>query len=174
LVDNLLESASIEIGHFRVSPCSTDLAQIIAECVRIMHPLIDKHEQTINVALPGSLPQVQADPKRIAQVMINLLSNANKYSPDRTEIFLSAKTTDELIRVSVANRGTGIPAERHKSIFQRFSQLDQINNDTQGGAGLGLSVVKAIVEAHGGEVGVEDHPGGGSVFWFTLPMADRE
>ena len=174
LVDNLLESASIEIGHFHVSTCSTDLAQIIDECVMIMHPLIDKHKQTITVALPGSLPQVQADPKRIAQVMINLLSNANKYSPDRTEIFLSATTTDEWIRVSVANRGTGIPAERHKSIFQRFSHLDQINNDTQGGAGLGLSVVKAIVEAHGGEVGVEDHTGGGSVFWFTLPMADRE
>jgi PAS domain S-box-containing protein len=175
LVDNLLESASIEAGHFRVSPRSSDLSEIIAEAIRMTQPLLYKRNQPLTVELPAAIPVVRADPRRTVQVLINLLSNASKYGPDEAEIYVGASVSDEWVRVSVADQGPGILPEHRKDLFRRFSQLDPGNNSggsarhkAQYGAGLGLSVVKAIVEAHGGQVGVDERPGGGSVFWFTL------
>jgi two-component system sensor histidine kinase KdpD len=102
--------------------------------------------------------------------MINLLSNASKYSPLEATIDLGLEATGHTLRARVADRGAGIPAEERANLFSRFVRLSGSATE-QVGIGLGLSVVKAIVEGHGGDVGVEDRPGGGSVFWFTLPLA---
>lgn len=171
VVDNLLESASIEAGRFRVSPRPTSLPDIIAEVTQTLQPLLDRRSQYLTLALPDSLPQVQADPRRTGQVLLNLLFNASKYSPDATEITLAAAVTDSLVRVTVADCGPGIPAEFRTDLFRRFMYDRAAHNQShaQAGAGLGLSVVKAIVEAQGGQVGVDDRPGGGAIFWFTLP-----
>jgi PAS domain S-box-containing protein len=173
LVDNLLESASIEAGHFRVSPRASDLAGVIAEALRMLQPLLDKRGQHLIVELPAAIPVVQADPRRTAQVLVNLLSNASKYGPDQAEIAVSASLSPDgdWVRVAVADRGPGIPPEYRQDLFRRFKRPSQDNDTAQYGAGLGLSVVKAIVEAHGGQVGVDDRPDGGSIFWFTLPGA---
>jgi signal transduction histidine kinase len=173
LVDNLLESASIEAGHFRVSPRPADLARIIGEACTIMQPLLLKRNQTLLVELPASLPIVDADPKRASQVMINLLSNASKYSPDQTQIAIRACLQEDFVRVNVADQGAGIPAEHRERVFHRFARLDPLHVQAQYGAGLGLSVVKAIIEAHGGEVGVDTPTSGGAIFWFTLSLADK-
>ena len=170
LVDNLLESASIEAGHFRVSPRPADLAQLIGEATRIVQPLLDKRGQRLVVELPTTIPVVRADSRRTVQVMINLLSNANKYSPDQTEISVIATVREGWAQVSIADQGPGIPQEQRETVFHRFAYLDTGANGAQYGAGLGLSVVKAVVKAQGGEVGVDDNPGGGSIFWFTLPI----
>jgi len=173
LVDNLLESASIETGHFRVTPRPSSLGEIIAEAIRLMKPLLDKHDQRLAVQLPADLPLVQADPRRTVQVLINLLSNASKYGPDGAEITFGATVSEGWVRVGVADRGPGVPPEHRDALFRRFAHPDPVNDKGQIGVGLGLSVVKAIVEAHGGQVGVEDRPDGGAVFWFTLPAVSE-
>ena len=172
LVDNLLESASIEAGRFRVYPRQTDLGEIIADAMRTMQPLLDKRGQRLAVQLPAAIPVVRADPRRVAQVLVNLLSNASKYGPDDAEIAIGATTADGWVRVTVADRGPGIAQEYRNTLFRRFMSPSPGMNDAQYGTGLGLSVVKAIVDAHGGQVGVDDRPNGGSIFWFTLPMVD--
>ena len=113
---------------------------------------------------------VRADPRRTVQVLVNLLSNASKYGPDDAEIEISAAVRGDWVRVSMADSGPGVPSEYRKDLFRRFMQPDLGNGHAQVGAGLGLSVVKTVVEAHGGEVGIDDREGGGSVFWFTLPV----
>jgi PAS domain S-box-containing protein len=172
LIDNLLESASIEAGRFRVSPRPANLAEIIADVSRTLQPLLARRCQVLKVDLPGSLPQVQADPRRTGQVLVNLLSNASKYGPDATEINLAAMVENDWVRVLVADRGPGISEEFRRDLFRRFmdDRTAHSQNHAQAGAGLGLSVVKAVVEAQGGQVGVDDRPGGGAVFWFTLPL----
>jgi PAS domain S-box-containing protein len=170
LIDNLLESASIEAGHFRVHPRPSSLGDIIVEAVRTMQPLLDKHGQRLVVELPVAVPTVRADSRRTVQVLVNLLSNASRYGPDDTEIEISAAVRRDWVRVSMADSGPGVPPEYRQDLFRRFAQPGLGNNHAQVGAGLGLSVVKAVVEAHGGEVGIDDREGGGSVFWFTLPV----
>jgi PAS domain S-box-containing protein len=170
LVDNLLESASIEAGRFRVSPRPSKLGNIIAEGIRMMQPLLDKRVQRLVVELPAVIPVVRADSRRTMQVLVNLLSNASKYGPDDAEIIVGAAVSEGWVRVTVADRGPGIPLKYRNDVFRRFVYPDTSGDRTQYGAGLGLSVVKAVIEAHGGRVGVEDRPGGGSVFWFTLPV----
>jgi PAS domain S-box-containing protein len=171
LVDNLLESASIETGHFRVHTQPSSLGEIIAEAIRTMQPLSDKHRQHLAVELPASLPAVQADPRRTVQALVNLLSNAIKYSPDEAEIQIRAAVEGNRVRVAVADRGSGIPPEERGVLFRRFAHPNTGYDYAKLGAGLGLSVVKTVVEAQGGQVGIDDRQGGGAVFWLTLPTA---
>jgi two-component system phosphate regulon sensor histidine kinase PhoR len=170
LIDNLLESASIEAGHFRVHPRPSNLAEIVAEAIGMMQPLLDRRGQHLVVELPAAIPVVQADPRRTLQVLVNLLSNASRYGPDEAEIEISAAVRGDWVRVGMADSGPGVPPEYRQDLFRRFAQPGLGNDQAQVGAGLGLSVVKTVVEAHGGAVGIDDHEGGGSVFWFTLPV----
>jgi PAS domain S-box-containing protein len=176
LIDNLLESARLEAGRFDIRPQPSDLGEMIAEAIRIMQPLQDKYGHRLLVELPAAIPIVQADARRVVQVLVNLLSNAIKYSPDRSEIGLvvtAVLSEDEAvlpwIKVAIADRGPGVPANFQTQVFQPFTHPQAAGSAVHHGAGLGLSVVKAIVEAHGGQVGLADRPGGGSLFWFTLP-----
>jgi PAS domain S-box-containing protein len=168
LVDNLLESSSLEAGRFRIYPRPSDLGQIIAEATRTMQPLQAKYGQRLVVELPAAIPLVQVDPRRVVQVLVNLLANAIKYSPDETEIMVQATVSNGWVQVAVADRGPGVPPGYRPDLFRRFIHSGS-EVKAQYGAGLGLSVVKAVVEAHGGQVEVEDRPGGGAIFWFTLP-----
>jgi PAS domain S-box-containing protein len=170
LIDNLLESLSIEAGRFRIRRRSTDLNTVIQEAVRMMKPLLDRRQQKLSIQNPLQISKVNLDPSRLTQVITNLLSNASKYSPIGKEIDLVVeKLADDLVKISVVDRGPGIPPVERSDIFRRFVRLDS-QEGTQYGVGLGLSVVKTIVEEHGGEIGIEDNPGGGSIFWFTLPF----
>jgi PAS domain S-box-containing protein len=171
LVDNLLESASIKAGQFRISPRPSNLGEIIAEAINMMQPLLNKHGQRLALALPANIPAIQADPRRTVQVLVNLISNASKYGPDEAEITIGAAVGANQVKVTVSDHGDGIPPEHRKNLFRRFTRL---GDKAHYGAGLGLSVVKAIVEAQGGQVGLEDRPGGGSVFWFTCPEVSEE
>ena len=170
LVDNLLESASIEAGRFRVNARPANLGKIIAEAIRVMQPLLDKYSQHLVVELPTEMPIVRADWRRTVQVLVNLLSNASKYGPDDSEITVGATLSEGWIQVNVADRGPGIPPEYRKDVFRRFVYPTTNDDKAQYGAGLGLSVVKATIEAQGGQVGVQNRPGGGSIFWFTLSV----
>jgi len=169
LIDNLLESTSIEAGRFNIRRCLTGLEEIIDEATRVMQPLLNRRRQHLSIARPARLPVIYADPTRLTQVLVNLLSNASKYSPMGEEIDLILELVGDDLRVAIADRGPGIPSVERDTLFRRFVRLDT-NDGTQYGIGLGLSVVKTIVQEHGGRVGVDERPGGGSVFWATLPL----
>ncbi len=176
LIDNLLEGASIEAGRFRVYPHSADLLEIIQEAVGTMQPLAQKYNQRLTVTLPEALPPVKVDYRRTVQVLVNLFSNAIKFGPPDGKITLTLEHLPNTIRVMVADQGTGIPPEHQSDLFRQFvnvrpEHIRTGNEKAQHGAGLGLSVVRAIVEAQGGQVGVENRENGGAMFWFTVPLA---
>jgi PAS domain S-box-containing protein len=171
MIDNLIESASISAGHFRVSPRATELEKIVTDTVSLMTPLFQKYGQRLVVQLPEHLPPVIADSKRTMQVLVNLLSNAHKFSPADADICIQAAQEDGFIRVKVTDHGPGIPPDQRAYLFHRLNRLNLMANSPKAGAGLGLPVVKAIVEAQGGQIGVEDCPGGGAQFWFTMKVA---
>jgi PAS domain S-box-containing protein len=174
LVDNLLESANLEAGHFRVSPRPYDLEEIINEAVNTMRPLLEKYGQVAVIDLDGDLPLVQADPRRTVQVLVNLISNASKYGPPDAEIAIHASADGRWVEVRVSDQGPGIPQELQSEVFTRFLYPSSPTDKASVGAGLGLSVVKAVVEAQGGKVGVRNKETGGAVFWFRLPVGEEE
>jgi PAS domain S-box-containing protein len=174
LIDNLLEGASIEAGRFRVSPQPTELGEVITKATTTVRPLVEKYGLELQVQLPESIPLVQADARRTAQVLVNLLSNAIKWSEKGGVIRLSAFAGDREMKVMVADQGPGIPAEQKGELFTWLPNLPAKNGRADYGAGLGLSVVRTIVEAQGGHVGADDGPGGGTVFWFTVPFLEQE
>jgi len=172
LIDNLLESTSIEAGQFRIRRRRTDLHQVADEALHMMRPLLTRRQQTLTRFIPRQLPVVKVDPTRLTQVLVNLISNASKYSPigETIELTLRIENHDTLY-VMVADNGPGIPPGAREDIFQRYVRLGD-KDEAQYGVGLGLSVVKAIVEQHGGQIAVEERLGGGSIFWFTLPLEE--
>ena len=174
LVDNLLESASIEAGRFKVKTRPANLGNIIVETIRVMQPLLEKHGQRLVLDLPVDIPTVQADSRRTVQVLVNLLSNAIKYGPDDAEITINAVVSKEFVQVAVSDQGAGVAPQHRDDLFRRFVHLGSDDDESQYGVGLGLSVVKAIVEAQGGQVGVDDQPNQGITFWFTLPVAGEK
>lgn len=124
--------------------------------------------------VPAALPMVDADPRRVRQMLHNLLTNAIKYTPERGTIALSACVEGGAVRLAVSDTGIGLAEEQVSRAFEAFTQVDMSNTRKVGGVGLSLYIVKALVEAHGGEVGVESELGRGSTFWFTLPVgSDR-
>jgi signal transduction histidine kinase len=122
----------------------------------------------LHLEAPGSAPSVLADRDRLLQVFSNLLGNAMKFTPAGGEIWVGARVEDEQVRFHVRDTGPGIPSESLAHIFDRFWQA---NRTDRRGAGLGLSIAKGIVEAHGGTLQVESEPGRGSTFSFTVPRA---
>jgi two-component system phosphate regulon sensor histidine kinase PhoR len=173
LIDNLLESASIESGHFCIHPREAKLSEVVGEAVRVMAPLLHRREQGLQIEMDWSLPPLSLDPTRITQVIVNLLSNASKYSPTGKGIRIKVTpSTGNLLLISVVDQGTGLSSRDQENLFKKFVRLND-NTGEQFGVGLGLSVVKTIVEAHGGTVGVDENPAGGSIFWFTLPTQGK-
>lgn len=174
LIDNLIEAASIEAGRFKVSLQSVPLDAILKEAQEVMQPLIEKYGLRLESSPVKESIQVKADRRRTVQILVNLLSNAIKHSPENGLIQINHFIRDGTLHVEVADEGMGVPIDQRNHLFRRFSHLDAPNGRARQGVGLGLSVVKAIVEAQEGEVGIVDSPEGGSSFWFTLRLANGD
>jgi len=172
LIGNLLDMARIEAGTLRVETEPTDLRPIILETIAEFRLMTHAHQ--IEVSLPAVLPAVKADPRRARQVLRNLVENAIKYSPEGGTISVSSRVRAEDVQISVADQGIGIEEQQLGNIFDRFYQVDNASTRKVGGSGLGLSICKALVEAHDGNIWVESQPGEGSAFHFTLPLALEE
>lgn len=172
LVENLLSASSIQTGCFHIQPRPSDLREIIDEATTFVQPILDKKHQRLQKRMPDDLPLVMADSRRIVQVIINLLSNANKYGPSDDEIVVSVVQGLRHILISVHENGPGIAPEEQHNIFERFYRSRRNVLEGQHGTGLGLALVKSTVIAHAGKVGVQSQPGAGSTFWFTLPVVN--
>lgn len=173
LIDNLLESSSIEAGQFTLRCRMFHIHEAIENAVNIAQPLLERRNQTLSLAEPPQLSEIEADPTRLTQVLVNLIINASKYSPIGQPIELQLAQREDTLHVGVADRGPGIPPAERSNLFRSFVRLDT-GDQEQYGIGLGLFVVKKIVEAHGGQVGISDQPSGGSLFWFEIPLRQEE
>ncbi len=135
--------------------------------------LFADESRKIILDLPPVLPDIAAQEDRVRQVLINLLENADKYSPKEGSITIKVRRKDTVAQVSIADEGPGIPLRERERIFERFYRIDKARSRAMGGTGLGLSIVRRIVEGYGGKVWVEGEEGEGAVFIFTLPVASE-
>jgi signal transduction histidine kinase len=169
LIENLLDMSQIEAGALRIQPEPTQLRPIVRDAVEEAQRLTGAHWFIVD--LPAELPRVMADPRRIRQVLQNLLVNAIKYSPQGGQITVSCEVEPDEVIVSVADQGEGIPPEYLDKVFERFFQVDATATRRLGSSGLGLAIARGIVQAHGGRIWAESTVGQGSVFRFALPLA---
>lgn len=169
LVNNLLERFTIDAGLFRLKCRPVVIEDVVQTNVSIMLPLLLRRRQWLILEISEDLPVTWADPDRLGQVLINLIDNASKFSPFGTAIILSAKYQQDALLISVLDSGSGIDLTNPEDVFMPYFTTGKLPGSPSG-AGLGLPVVKAIIEAHGGRVGAENYPEGGSRFWFTIPV----
>lgn len=173
LIDDLQELALVEAGQISLVTQRMGLSEIVEKATSAIElELIDK-ELTLCCDIPADLPPIEVDPERIGQVLRNLLNNAIRHTPAGGKISITATAANDEILVAVRDTGTGIAPEHLPYIFERFFRADRSRNRATGGAGLGLTIVKQLVKAHGGRIWAESTTGLGSVFTFALPIAAR-
>ena len=167
LITNLLNASRIQAGGLRLERADVDLSRLAEKVVARLRVQTDAHD--FQIAFPPDFPTVQGDYERLEEVLNNLVGNAIKYSPDGGAIWVGGWATPDRVTVYVADQGIGIPAREQADLFQRFYRVDSSLRRRTQGAGLGLYLSRAIVEAHGGRIWVESEEGQGARFMFTLP-----
>jgi two-component system phosphate regulon sensor histidine kinase PhoR len=172
LINDILTLSSLETKEAILELNPIDVSGTISKaCMLLQERAVQKNISILNESLGSALPRVMADQGRLEQVVVNLLENAIKYTPDGGSVRLFTEDGGEFVRVSVADTGIGIPFKDLPRIFERFYRVDEARTREQGGTGLGLAIVKHIVQLHDGNVSVTSEPGQGSVFSFTLKKA---
>ena len=165
LVSSLLDMTRIDAGELKVRRAPVAVAELLGEALAPLYTALGDHRVVVDVA--DGLPDVDVDHLLIGQVLANLVDNAVRHAPSSSVITVAAGLHDGRVEVSVADEGPGVPAPERDAVFDRFVRFD-----TGGRAGLGLTIAKTFVEAHGERIWVDDAPGGGARFVFTLPAVD--
>jgi two-component system phosphate regulon sensor histidine kinase PhoR len=173
MVSELLDLSRIESGGTIQAVDLVDMGQIATESTERLRLFADRQAVTLRVDVARGLPPVLGDAARLAQVYVNLLHNAVKFSPDGGDVSVSVRVEDGRVVSAVADRGVGIPRAAQARIFERFYKVDRarVRGET-GGTGLGLAIARHIIDQHGGTIWVESEEGTGSTFRFGLPIAD--
>ena len=174
LVEDLRLLALTEAGDLRLDLEPDSLDEVVRRSAEGFRPRADAGGVAIHIDLPAAMPLVDIDRMRIAQVMGNLLENAVRHTPSGGEVSVSATADDQVATVAVADTGEGIPAEELPYVFERFYRTDPSRARATGGAGLGLTIARRLVELHGGSIRAESGPGRGSRFIFELPVSRRD
>ncbi len=170
MIEQLLSFSRLESGRVRLETAAFDLAELIGQSAKGLRAARGA-ELALAVDLEGNLPLVWGDASRISQVLDNLLTNAVKFSPPGRLVTVSARRFGDDVQVAVADHGIGIAPGDLPKVFDRFFQADTSSTRKYGGMGLGLSIVREILQAHGRDIAVESLPGQGSTFRFSLPIA---
>jgi signal transduction histidine kinase len=171
LVGDLLNASQLQSGHFQLRTRPMAIDRVAKDTLAEMRPLAENKGHRLTMDIAPALPSIPGDEMRLAQVVRNLLHNAIRYTPANGRIHLIIRAEGRDVRCEVQDNGPGIEAAAERHLFQRFSQVHAESPDRDQGVGLGLFISKAIVEAHGGHIGVESRPGEGATFWFTLPVS---
>ena len=166
LIDNVLDMARLQSGAASLNRQWHPLEELVGATLKRLEATLAGHR--VQTHLPDDLPLVNVDGVLIGQLLANLLENAAKYTPRGTTIAISAEVGHGELVVSVADEGPGLPSGEEERIFDKFHRAAP--EGPQSGVGLGLSICKAIVQAHGGAIAAENLPAGGAVFRFTLPL----
>ncbi len=168
LIDDVLDLSSIESG-IRLELHELAPAVVIDEIVALLEPAARQKEIALEVQCEADLPLVQADPVKLSQILQNLVSNALKFSHRGSVVRISARRDGDRLLISVADEGVGMEKEDLENLFQPFARTKSKATENEKSTGLGLTIVKQLIEAHGGMIRVESHPGRGSTFTVTLP-----
>src|SRR4029077_11791677 len=167
LIDNLLESVRIESGQLAIRHQSVALEEVVADAETLVGALLRQRRQRLEVALPGQLPVLSGDRTRLTQVFVNLLANANKLAPEGSTVRIGAYAEGNALQAWVEDEGPGPATGDDAALFARFRRGEQ--EPEAAGLGLGLWLVKSIIERHGGSVGFTRTAGGRTRFTLTLP-----
>jgi CheY-like chemotaxis protein/two-component sensor histidine kinase len=171
MIEDLLDRTRIETGRLELSPSNVDLGACLADVIEHLRPLAEAKRQTLEVSIPGVLPQVWADRDRLIQIVVNLVQNAIKFTPVGGQIVLTIEAAGEhFAGVRVRDTGPGIPSECLEKIFDPFFRVTQGQKGGPKGLGLGLSIVKTLVELHGGSITARSGVGQGAELSFTIPF----
>jgi PAS domain S-box-containing protein len=171
LVDDLLDVSRITRGKITLQKHPVSVADVVAQAIETSRPLIEGRKHRLEVKQPGEPVRVLADPTRLAQVILNLLNNAAKYTEEGGRIWLTVERAAREAVIRVRDNGLGIPREMLPRIFDLFTQVDRTLDRAQGGLGIGLMLVRRLVQMHGGSVAAaSDGPGRGSEFTVRLPL----
>lgn len=175
LIDDILDVARIGRGRLELRKERIDIATAVHQAVEEVEPLLKARDQLLTVALPNSPMFVDADLSRLVQVVSNLLNNASKYTEHAGRIWLTARREDGHASIRVRDNGMGIPANMLDCVFDLFTQVDSAQPYASGGLGIGLTLVRRLVDQHGGTVTCQSEgPGKGSQFTVLLPLADHD
>lgn len=172
LISDLSDINHVESGRMRFDMTAFDLREVVADVSDSLRERIGNRQQTLRIEIEDDLPLIYADSTRIAQVLSNLMSNAHKYTPEGGEIILRAWPNGRFAFVSVQDNGYGISEENQEKLFSQFFRAEDTEVRAQPGWGLGLSIVRRMVEAQDGEINFESKLGEGSVFTFSIPLAN--
>jgi signal transduction histidine kinase len=166
LMENLLCAATVDDGQLRIHLRPLNLLELIQDATILVEPLLKRKSQRLKVRTSPTVPLVLADPQRLTQVLLNLVSNAAKYAGTETLIEVVVSLRDGRVRLTVSDRGPGVPRDKVAALFEAYNRAGRTDGE---GLGIGLSVARSIVDAHGGRVGFANRRGGGATFWFELP-----
>jgi signal transduction histidine kinase/CHASE3 domain sensor protein len=169
LINDVLDLSKIEAGQIELAIGEVALGDVVEGVQRSTESLATSKGLRLEVQLPASLPRIAGDDRRLAQVLLNLVGNAIKFT-EAGEVVVAVESIEQGVEISVSDTGPGIPAAERERIFEEFHQIDSSSTKRAGGTGLGLAIAKRIVELHGGRIWVESTPGAGSRFAFTLPV----
>ena len=172
LVDNLSETSYLEAGRLKLEKTSVDIASIIDEAVKEAENS-DKHHKIVT-KLENNIAKVHVDPKRIRQVIDNLLDNAAKYSPKGTTIFISATNNSQVLKISITDHSPGTSANNLGSIFNLMNRSEKKESSGGKGTGLGLYICQRFVEAHSGRIWAENNSEQGTTISFSLPLTPEK
>ena len=170
LIDDILDLSKVEAGKIEIRPSTFAISNLVESIRSTMLTEIAQKNQELDVEIEEGLPLVFADPDRITQVLINLLSNGNKFTPEGGKLKIEVVREDKWCQVSVIDNGLGIKKEDQEKIFEPFCQLENPLTEEKGGTGLGLTIARQIIEGHGGRLWVESEYGKGSRFTFTVSL----
>jgi histidine kinase len=174
LIEDLELLSRVEAGQLPVVARAIDLRPVLEAQIAQFEPLFSSNQVTLSLDAPEQLPQVWADPDRVAQVLINILANAYRYTPAGGQVTVQVSTDDQEVRVAVIDSGIGIAAEHLPHLFERFYRVDKSRARNSGGSGIGLAIARHLIYAQGGEIWAEsDGIGKGARFIFTLPLAPQ-
>jgi signal transduction histidine kinase len=168
LVEGLLESERAETGSIQLQYKETSIGAVVGKAIGALPAHEGKDRPTVETELTNDA--IKVDEGRIVQVLINLISNALKYSPSGSKVLVKAGIEGLGAKFQVVDSGPGIPVEARSFIFDRYRQLEQPAKERRSGFGLGLAICKALVEKHGGKIWIEDNESGGSIFCFSVPV----
>jgi len=172
MINDLLDLSKVEAGKMELRRCPSSLEKIIDECLEGLDAWVKAKSINIKRKIEEGLPELNVDPDRINQVLINLVGNAIKFTPSNGHISVEAglRKENNEIEISVQDTGIGIAKEDIPKIFNKFYQVRERVSSDINGTGIGLNIVKEIVELHGGKVWAESQKGEGTKFIFTLPL----
>ena len=173
LINDVLDLTKIEAGRLELNREAVDLRAALLGVLPVVKPRAQDKRIRISTFLPTDLPLVWADPGKLNQILLNLITNGIKYTHENGSVSVEARTVDGLVEIWVNDTGIGIAREDQDKVFQRFTQIDSSATRSQGGTGLGLAIVRELVELHGGTIRVQSKLGKGSSFIFTMPISTK-